>query len=71
MKILMSLGALALVATAGAMPVPASAQHTVVRERTVVRHSGPARRWHTRRVCSYKWRHHRKVRVCRTVRYRR
>jgi hypothetical protein len=72
MKIILSIVAAGLLGAGGiAAAAPADAQ-TVVRERTVTttRHRGPAR-WHTRRVCENKWRHHRKVRVCRTERYRR
>ncbi|HEX7709807.1 MAG TPA: hypothetical protein VF418_02610 [Sphingomonadaceae bacterium] len=42
-------------------------------ERTVVRtdYRGRHHRWHhrTRRVCNMVWRHHHRVRVCRTTRW--
>ncbi|MFA5968516.1 MAG: hypothetical protein WC816_04650 [Sphingomonas sp.] len=75
---------LALFAAAAAatltLSVPAAAQehvvtrstssvHTEVRHATQVRH-GPGWRPHkVRRVCRWQWRHHHRVRVCRTVRY--
>ena len=62
-------GLVALTGTAPGFVAPAAAQHTVVRERTVVR-TGPGRAWHSRRECSWQYRHHHKVRTCRTVRYR-
>lgn len=52
-------------------------EHVVVRERTVVRHDDRGyrgyrgNRWGSRRVCTNRWRHGRKVRICRSVRYRR
>lgn len=67
--------AAAMMMLAGIAPAsiaaPAAAQRTVVHERTVVRH-GPAHhdRWRTRKVCTNQWRHHHRVRVCRTVRQR-
>ena len=73
---LFTLAAAGLVALTGLAPAaltaPASAQRTVVTERTVVhtvRHD-TGRRWHTRKVCRNQWRHGNRVRVCRTVRYR-
>lgn len=68
-----------LAAAAAAMltaSVPAAAQEHVVttQSRVVERHSevrqGPGWRPHkVRRVCRWTWRHHQRVRVCRTVRY--
>lgn len=57
---------LAGLAAATLVPVAAEAQRTVVHERTVVRHD----RGHhvVRRVCTNTWRHHHRVRTCRTVR---
>jgi len=72
---LFTLAAAGLVALTGLAPAAltseASAQR-VVHERTVVRtvRHDNGRRWHTRRVCRNQWRHHHRVRVCRTVRYR-
>lgn len=70
-KLLLSLAATGLLGTAAALPAaPASAQQrVVVRERTVVNHHRP--RWGTRTVCRSTWRHGRKIRTCRKVRYRR
>lgn len=64
-------GLAALVGLAPGVAAPAAAQRTVVTERTVVRHDGPdyRHRARTRQVCHWEWRHHRRVRVCRTVRY--
>lgn len=70
MKIL-TLAAAGLVAVAGLAPgvaAPASAQRSVVTERTVIRHGGPRYRHRARTVCTWKWRNHRRVRICRTVR---
>ncbi len=70
MKIL-TLAAAGLVAITGIAPVmvaPAAAQRTVVTERTVVRHDGPRYRNRVRTVCTWKYRNHHRVRVCRTVR---
>ncbi|KQS01412.1 hypothetical protein ASG11_17200 [Sphingomonas sp. Leaf357] len=80
------LGAVTLApASASAAPVAAGSatlmvagvvvapQAVVVRERTTVRR-GPGyrgNRWATRRVCTNRWRGHRKIRTCRQVRYRR
>lgn len=81
------LGAVTLApASASAAPVAAGSatlmvagvvvapQAVVVRERTVVRR-GPGyrggHRWGNRRVCTNRWRGNRKIRTCRTVRYRR
>ena len=76
MKSFLSMLALGLLSVTGvaATAAPAAAQErVVVRERTVVRHTGPRYRgrWHNRRVCEKRWRHGRRVTVCRTVRYRR
>lgn len=80
---LIAAGLLGLAATtpvaAGAAPVTATAaagepvrESVVVRERTTTtRYDDRAMRWGTRRVCRNEWRHHRKVRICRTARYRR
>ena len=69
---LFTLAAAGLVALTGLAPAaitaPASAQRTVVHERTVVRHEGPSRRWRTRQVCHNERRHGHRVRICRTVR---
>lgn len=72
MKIILSFAAAGLASATMVLPAAPAAAQTVVRERTVVRttHRGPSR-WHNRRVCKWEWRHHRKVRICRTVRYRR
>jgi len=72
MKILTMLAA-GSVALAGLAPIaPAAAQHTrtVVTERTVVRHDGPRYRHRAhrpRQVCTWKYRHHNRVRICRTI----
>jgi len=76
MKSFLSMLALGLLSVTGvaATAAPAAAQErVVVRERTVVRHTGPRYRgrWHNRRVCERRFRHGRRVAVCRTVRYRR
>ena len=66
-----AIAAAGLALLTGAAPVlvaPAAAQ-TVVHERTVVR-SGPVRTGHSRQSCSWHYRGHHRVRVCRTVRYR-
>ena len=69
-----TLAAAGLVALTGLAPAAlttsASAQHTVVTERTVVRtdHYNRGPRYRTRRVCRNEWRNHRRVRICRTVR---
>ena len=79
------LAAAGLVALTGLAPVgiaaEASAQRTVVHERTVVRHNDrrpgyrrPAYRRpvvRTRQVCRNVYRNHHRQRVCRTVRVRR
>jgi hypothetical protein len=74
---LFSLAAAGLVALTALAPVgiaaEASAQHTVVRERTVVRHNDNRpgygnHRVRTRQVCKNVWRNHHRQRVCRTVR---
>ncbi|MEG3124679.1 hypothetical protein [Sphingomonas sp. GB1N7] len=81
------LGAVTLApASASAAPVAAGSatlmvagvvvapQAVVVRERTTVRR-GPGyrggNRWANRRVCTNRWRGNRKIRTCRSVRYRR
>jgi len=76
MKSFLSMLVLGLLSVTGVATTtaPAAAQErVVVRERTVVRHTGPRYRgrWHNRRVCEKRWRHGRRVTVCRTVRYRR
>lgn len=75
---LFTIAAAGLVALTGLAPVgfvaEASAQRTVVHERTVVRHNGGPgyrHRVRTRRVCRTVYRHHQRQRVCRTVRYSR
>ena len=61
-----------LIAAAALVPAAASAQqnrHDRVVTRTVhtERHNGY--RNHTRRVCKETYRHHKRIRTCRTVRY--
>lgn len=61
--------------------VPAAAQERVVTRTTVTRHVDRRvdrqrswrgnRGWRTRRVCTTRWQHHRRVRSCRTIRVRR
>ena len=73
---LIATGLLGLAATAPAAAVAAPVQErVVVREHTTtIRHDDRGyrgHRWATRRVCTNQWRHHRKVRTCRTVRYHR
>lgn len=76
---LFTLAAAGLVALTGLAPVgfaaEASAQRTVVHERTVVRHndnrSGVRHRTRTRQVCRNVVRNHHRQRVCRTVRVNR
>jgi hypothetical protein len=77
---LFTLAAAGLAALTALAPVgiaaEASAQRTVVTERTVVRHSDnrPGSGHHrvrTRQVCKNVWRHGHRQRVCRTVRYSR
>ena len=66
---LLTLALAGIVAATGFTAVPAAAQErVVVRERTVVRHSSYRPRAH--RVCTVRYRHHQRVRTCRTV-YRR
>jgi uncharacterized protein YcfJ len=73
---LLTLAAAGLVAFTGfapaAMMAQASAQRTVVHERTVVRHNdsrpGIRHRTRTRQVCRNVVRNHHRQRVCRTVR---
>lgn len=63
-----------LAATVMAVPAAYAQQRVVHRDRvvthqrtTVVRHRGPG--YHaTRRVCTVRYRHHRRIRTCRTVR---
>ena len=69
LSIIAAAGLAAITGLAPGLVAPAAAQRTVVTERTVVRH-GPAIRHRTRKVCHVQWRHHHRVRVCRTVRYR-
>lgn len=72
MKMMTLLGAAALMGLGTIAPAAASAEQTVVRTHTTTTTYHNSRpRWGTRRVCTTKWRNHRKVRVCRTVRYRR
>lgn len=76
---LFTIAAAGLVALTGLAPVgiaaEASAQRTVVHERTVVRHTdnrpGYRHRVRTRQVCRNVYRNHHRQRVCRTVRYNR
>lgn len=66
---LLTLAMAGIVAVTGFTAAPVSAQErVVVRERTVVRHSSYRPR--ARRVCTVRYRHHERVRTCRTV-YRR
>lgn len=73
MKMLTILAAGAVALTGLAPIAPAAAQHhvrTVVHERTVVRHDRPRYRHRAhrpRQVCTWKYRNHHRVRVCRTV----
>jgi hypothetical protein len=69
MKLKLILSACLAVATLA--PVAASAQrHDRVERHTVIRHEERHHNWrgHTRRICRWEWRHHHKVRICRTVR---
>lgn len=63
----------ACLAVATLAPVAASAQQhdrVVERQTTVVRHEERRHGWNNhRRVCKWEWRHHRKVRICRTNRW--
>jgi len=74
---LFALIAAAAVAMTGVAPVGVVAaadaqQRVVVRERTVVtRRPNVRHRSYTRRVCTNRWRHGHRERVCRTVRHRR
>lgn len=61
MKLAVLLSAAVLATAPMAVPAPVAAQ-------TVARHGG-YHRPHVRRVCRWTVRHHRRVRVCRTVRY--
>lgn len=69
------LAGLAPVAPAAAAPAPQRhvEERTVVTQRTVVRQDDRRYRprWRTRKVCRNQWRHGNRVRICRTVRYRR
>ena len=74
MKIAASLSA-GLIAAAAMLPASASAQmnqrHDRVVERSRTVHTVRDRdryRPHTRRVCTVKYRHHKRIRTCRTVR---
>jgi hypothetical protein len=77
-------GLLGLAATAPttAVAAPVVQERVIVRERTVVRrddrgfrgdrgYRNGRNRWGTRQVCTNRWRHGRKIRTCRSVRYRR
>ena len=62
-----------LIAAAAMLPASASAQmnqrHDRVVERSRTVHTVSDRyRPHTRRVCTVKYRHHKRIRTCRTVR---
>ena len=59
---------LAALAPLAVMAVPASAQTTVVRT-THVHQTVTHNRGHMVRQCQTHWRHGKRVRVCRTVRY--
>ena len=67
---LMSAG---LIAAAALVPAAASAQMERHRDRVVERHVVRTERHgyrpHVRKVCRVTYRHHRKIRTCRTVRY--
>ena len=74
---LFAIAAAGLVALTGLAPAALTAsanaqERVVVRERTVT-HARPGYRHRatTRRVCTNRWRHGHRERVCRTVRYRR
>jgi hypothetical protein len=73
MKMTVLIAAAGIALGAFAPLAPAAAQthvRTVVHERTVVRHGGPRYRHRAhrpQRVCTWKYRHHHRVRVCRTV----
>lgn len=60
-----------LIAAAAIVPAAASAQvrHDRVVTRTVHTERHGINRHRTRRVCTMQYRHHHRVRVCRTVRY--
>lgn len=59
-----------LIAAATMVPAAASAQmHERVMTRTVHTERHDGYRHHTRRVCTVKYRHHRRIRTCRVVRY--
>ena len=74
-----TIAAAGLVALTGLAPAgivaEASAQRTVIQERTVVRHTdrrpGYRRNVRTKRVCRNVYRNNHRQRVCRTVRYNR
>ncbi|WP_046347749.1 hypothetical protein [Sphingomonas changbaiensis] len=74
---LFAIAAAAAVAITSFSAVPASAQRERVVTRTTVtrhvnyRHEMRHRGWRTKRVCRTRWHHHRRVRVCRTIRVRR
>jgi len=75
MKLKLILSACLAVATLAPVAATAQTHERVVRERTVVRHTErhdnrrPGWNHHNRRVCKWQWRHHRKVRICRTTRW--
>ncbi len=70
MKIAVIIAAAAVALTGAGAAIAAPVQHTVVHERTVVRDRPAPRAWHTRKVCRTEYRHHHRVRTCRTVRTR-
>lgn len=62
-----------LIAAAAMLPASASAQMNQRHDRVVERHRTvhtvrDRYRPHTRRVCTVKYRHHKRIRTCRTVR---
>lgn len=65
---LLAAAGLTLLTGFGATAPAAAQERVVVRERTVVRHE--TRRARPRQVCTVRYRHHQRVRTCRTV-YRR
>jgi len=69
MKILKLAAAAAIAISALSLPAaPASAQRGERWHHDNGRHYGWRHRM--RRVCTVQWRHHRRIRVCRTVRWR-
>lgn len=65
---ILAAAAVALTGMTPGLAAPAAAQHTVVHERTVIRDRPVHRVVHARTVCRVEYRHHHRVRTCRTVR---